>query len=97
MYNLIELGIFILLFSFLIILFITQEGKCYEYDNLGMYTIKDEIVVIREYIWKFFIYLINKENNQGYANECIDFYEAFQLEKTLKEHRRQEYIKRNRQ
>ena len=46
---------------------------------------------------RYYHLVLLAENNQGYAKECIDFYEAFQLEKILKEHRRQEYIKRNRQ
>lgn len=83
MYNLIVYTIFLFLFISLVIVFTVQKAECYEYDNLGMYTVKDEIVGIREYNGKFFIYVINKENNQGYAKECIDFHEAFTIQQRL--------------
>lgn len=83
MYNLIAYIIFLCLLISFIILFTAQRAECYEYDNLGMYTIEDEIVGIREYNGKFFIYIINKKNNQGYARECVDFHEAFTIQQRL--------------
>lgn len=88
MYNLIAYTIFLFYFILLVIILSGLRADCYEYDNLGMYTIKDEIVGIGEYNGKFFVYVINKKNNQGYAKECIDFHEAFTIQQRLLKLRR---------
>lgn len=71
----------------------------YEYDNLKVdmqYGSQyDTVIGIKEMNGKFTVFVIDKKTNTGYGKECQDFTEAFQLEKILKEHRRQEYLRRN--
>lgn len=95
-----------MLFTYIVLLLFimyafTLACMAYEYDNLEVdmqYGSQyDTVIGIREMNGKFTVFVIDKKTNTGYGKECQDFTEAFQLEKILKEHRRQEYIKRNRQ